>query len=782
MRQDYARNGASKRAATIKPRKYLMASCVYALSALAILGAAHVGRGQSSPLADAEVRRRADALLQQMTVEEKAGQLNQSSGVGIEGFIKKTPDADIQQGRVGSILWLIDVKEINRMQHIAVEQSRLHIPLLVGFDVIHGYRTTFPVPLAMASSWDPKVEEEAQRVAAEDSRAAGIDWTFAPMIDIARDARWGRIVEGAGEDPYLGSAMARAQVRGFQGDSVTSASLLACAKHFAGYGAAEGGRDYDSSYIPEVLLRNVYLEPFHAAVKQGVGSLMSAYMDLNDVPATGNHWLLHDVLREEWGFQGFVVSDAIAVGNLITHGFARDREDAAYRAVTAGLNMDMASHTLIENVPRLVAAGKITPAQLDDAVRPILETKIRLGLFEHPYVDESKTDSVLNRQSSLDLERKLAARSMVLLRNQNQTLPLAKSIRKVALIGPLADAAAEMEGGWTVEGLFGESKSHPVSVAAGIRNKLGPGAQVEVVSGPALQKKYLGMIERIQGKKAQPAPTADELKQWRDKAIAAASSADVVIAVMGETSSMNGEAASRATLDLPGGQEQTLEAIAATGKPVVLVLVSGRPLDIVWASEHVPAILQAWYPGTEGGNAVADVLFGDVNPGAKLPISWPRAAGQEPLYYNHNLTHDPEDKPDFTSRYWDLSSKPLFPFGYGLSYSSFKFSNLRLNKSRLSTGDTAEVSVDVSNSSQTAGDTVAQIYIHQQSGSASRPVRQLKGFRRVALGPGETQTLTFSLGPDELSFWSPQTKAWGAEPGRFDVWAGEDSTAALHAP
>jgi beta-glucosidase len=786
MRLDYAGNGAPKRATTIepctiKPYKYLMASCVYALATLAFLGAAHVGRAQSSPLADGEVHRRADALLQQMTVEEKAGQLNQSSGVALEGFIKKTPDADIQQGRVGSILWLIDVKEINRLQHVAVEQSRLHIPLLIGFDVIHGYRTTFPVPLAMASSWDPKVEEEAQRVAAEDSRAAGIDWTFAPMIDIARDARWGRIVEGAGEDPYLGSAMARAQVRGFQGDSVTSASLLACAKHFAGYGAAEGGRDYDSSYIPEVLLRNVYLPPFHAAVKQGAGSLMSAYMDLNDVPATGNRWLLHDVLRDEWGFQGFVVSDAIAVGNLITHGFARDREDAAYRAVTAGLNMDMASHTLIENVPQLVDAGKITQAQLDDAVRPILEAKIRLGLFEHPYVDESKTDSVLNRQSSLDLERKLAARSMVLLSNQNRTLPLAKGIRKVAVIGPLADAAPEMEGGWTVEGLFGESKSHPVSVVDGIRNRLGPGAKIEVVSGPALQRKYPGLIDQIQKKKPQPAPTPDELKRWREKAVAAASRADVVIAVMGEAANMNGEAASRATLDLPGDQEQTLEAVAASGKPIVLVLVTGRPLDIVWASEHVAAILQAWYPGTEGGNAIADVLFGDVNPGGKLPVSWPRAAGQEPLYYNHNLTHDPEDKPDFTSRYWDLSSKPLFPFGYGLSYSSFKFSDLRLNQSRLSTGETAEVSVDVTNSSQVAGDAVAQIYIHQRSGSASRPVRQLKGFRRVTLGPGETQTLTFSLGPDELSFWSPQTKAWGVEPGRFDVWAGEDSTASLHA-
>ncbi len=747
-----------------------------------LLAVATVVNAQSQPLSDSEIRGRADALLQQMTVEEKAGQLNQESGIIIRGFVDQKPDDDIRQGRVGSILWLSKVKEINRLQHIAVEQSRLGIPLLVGFDIIHGYRTTFPVPLAMASSWDPSVEEQAQRVAAVDARAAGIQWTFAPMLDIARDARWGRIVEGAGEDPYLGSAMARAQVRGFQGASWGDTSVLACAKHFAGYGAAEGGRDYDSSYIPEVLLRNLYLEPFHAAVKQGVASLMSAYMDLNDVPASGNRWLLHDVLRQDWGFQGFVVSDAMAVGSLVTHGFARDPEDAALRAVTAGLNVDMASRTFIQNVPKLVGTGAITASQLDDDVRPILEAKIRLGLFEHPYVDEAKVEAVLARQSSRDLERKLAGRSMVLLRNENRVLPLSKSVKKIAVIGPLAASAEDMEGGWTVERLFGgESKGHPVSVVAGIRNKLGTGAQIEVVSGAVLQRKYPSMLDQISGKKNPPPATEAELKQWREQAVAAANRADVVIAVMGEASNMSGEAASRASFTLPGDQQRTLEAIAGTGKPVVLVLVSGRPLDIVWASEHVPGILEAWYPGTEGGNAVADVLFGEVNPGGKLPVSWARAAGQEPIYYSHNLTHDPEDAPNFTSRYWDLSSKPLYPFGYGLSYASFKFSNLRLSKNRPAPGTGTEVSVDVTNTSQTAGDAVAQVYIHQRAGSASRPVRQLKGFRRVTLQPDETQTLKFPLGFDELSFWSPQTKTWGAEPGMFDVWAGEDSTAPLHA-
>jgi beta-glucosidase len=757
------------------------ASCLVAMSVVCLVPVA--GTAQSSSQSTGQsVRERADALLQQMSVEEKVGQLNQASGITAADFVKEVSDDALAKGQVGSILWQVDVKEINRLQHVAVDRSRLHIPLLVGFDVIHGYRTVFPVPLAMAASWDPSVEAQAQRVAAEDARAAGIQWTFAPMVDIARDARWGRIVEGAGEDPYLGSAMARAQVVGFQGTELGPTSVLACAKHFAGYGAADGGRDYDSSYVPEELMWNVYLVPFHAAVKQGVGSLMSAYMDLNDVPATGNRWLLHDVLRETWGFQGFVVSDAIAVGNLVTHGFASDPEDAAYRAITAGLNMDMASDTLIKNVPNLVASGKITPAQLDDAVRPILEMKIRLGLFEHPFVDETKVDAVLNRQSSRDLERKLAARSMVLLRNESHTLPLSRSLKKIALIGPLANSVADLEGGWTVEGLFGGSpKSHVVTVEEGLRNKLGANVKITTVSGPALRRDYPALIDALFGKKPKPVPTPAEVEEALHRAVDAAKQADIVIAVMGEAADMSGEGASRAALDLPGIQEQMLEAVAATGKPVVLVLVNGRPLDIRWASQHVPAILEAWYPGTVGGDAVADVLFGDVNPGGKLPVSWPREAGQEPIYYNHNLTHDPDDRPKFTSRYWDLSSKPLYPFGYGLSYTSFHFDHLQLSKTQIRSGETTEVSVDVTNAGQTAGDAVVQIYIHQRAGSASRPVRQLKGFRRVALGPGQTQTLTFPLGRDELSFWSPQGKTWVVEPEKFDVWAGEDSTAPLHA-
>jgi beta-glucosidase len=718
-----------------------------------------------------------------MTLDEKVGQLNESAGLVMPGIASEKPDDLIANGGVGSILWQMDVKEINRLQHIAVEKSRLHIPIIFGFDVIHGYRTVFPVPLAMASSWDPSVEEQAQHVAAEDARAAGIQWTFTPMVDIARDARWGRIVEGAGEDPYLGSAMARAQVRGFQAARLGPNSVMVCVKHFAGYGAADGGRDYDSVYVPEELMENVYLVPFHAAEEAGAGSFMSAYMDLNEVPATGNHWLLTDVLRKDWGFQGLVLSDAFAVGSLVTHGYARDGEDAAYKAITAGLNMDMASLTYSHNLAKLVKNGKVSEKYLDEMVLPILEAKYDLGLFEHPYADESKVDATLSRPEGLALERKLAARSMVLLRNENSTLPLSKSLKKVAVIGPLADSKQEIEGGWTVEGLFspGGGKSHPVTVLAGIKNKLGPNAQVTLVAGPMPARLYPGFMDAFSGRKPAPPPTPEEIADWIAKAKAAAADADVVIAVMGETASMSGEAASRSTLDLPGIQEQMLEAVASTGKPVTLVLEAGRPLDIRWAAEHVPAILEAWYPGTEGGDAVADVLFGDVNPGGKLPVSWPRTAGSEPLYYNHTRTHEPEDAPGFTSRYWDLDSKPLYPFGYGLSYSSFKFSNLQLSKTSVHIAEATEVRVDVTNTSSIAGDAVAQVYIHQRYGSASRPVRQLKGFERISLKPGETRTLTFPLGKEELKYWNPQTREWVVEPSEFDVWAGEDSTASLHA-
>lgn len=746
------------------------------LAMVVLFGSAAVAQTmpvQPDALVGPEAKQRAETLLEQMTLQEKIGQLTQAAGNPKFGLSDAERDRLIAQGKVGSLLWVSDAKEINHQQHVAIEQSRLHIPILFGFDVIHGYHMAFPVPLGMASSWDPFVEEQAQRYASEDARAAGIRWTFAPMVDIARDARWGRIIEGAGEDPYLGSAMARAQVRGFQGASLDENSVLACAKHFAGYGAADGGRDYDSAYIPEELLRNVYLPPFRAAEQQGVGTFMSALMDLNDVPASGNHWLLTDMLRKDWGFEGFVVSDAQAVGNLVAHGYASDPEDAAYKALTGGVNMDMASLTYSQNLAKLVNEGKVSEAQIDQAVLPILAIKYQLGLFDHPYIDESKVEQIFDRPEGRVLSRKLAGRSMVLLKNDNHTLPLKTPIRNVAVIGPLADSTQEIEGEvGTVR------NTNPVSILAGIKNRLGSRATISYVPGFMAHRLYA--YPWSAGEKLPKFPTPDDINHVIAGIESAAATADVVIAVLGETTNMSGEAASRSSLGLPGIQEQMLEAAVASGKPVIVVLLNGRPLDISFAAEHASAILEAWYPGTEGGYAVADVLFGDVNPGGKLPITWPRNAGQEPLFYDHNLTHIPEDSPLFTSRYWDMTSKPLYPFGYGLSYTTFKFTNLRLSKTRIRAGKATQVSVDLTNTGAVSGDAVAQVYIHQRYGSASRPARELKGFERVWLQAGETKTLQFPLGKDELQYWNPQIKDWLVEPSRFDVWAGEDSTASLH--
>jgi len=737
--------------------------------------------GAQVRLVNADASQRAAALLRQMTLDEKIGQLNLAPGIGMGGMMTGASDSDIVRGRVGAILWLADPREINRMQRLAVEKSRLHIPLLFGLDVIHGYRTLFPAPLGMASSWDPEVEEQEQAFAAKETRAAGIRWTFTPMVDIARDARWGRIQEGAGEDPYLGAAMARAQIRGFQGRTLGAGSVLACVKHFAGYGAAEGGRDYDASYVPEELMENIYLLPFHAAVQEGVASVMSAYMDLNDVPASGNHWLLTDVLRRDWGFRGFVTSDAFAIASLQVHGFAADPSDAAFKGITAGSGMDMASQTFARTLAKLVASGAVTRAQIDAAVLPILEVKLQIGLFDHPYADEAPASTDVTAEGR-SLARALAARSMVLLKNDNHALPLSKTLKSVAVIGSLADSPTDLTGGPTPAGVFLRTQDPPaVTVLAGLKNRLGASANVVYVGGPAMSKSFPSMFDALLGHSPTPAPTAAEVTDWQNKAKTAADQADLIVAVVGEPAFMSGEGASRATLALPGIQELMLEAAASSGKPLIVVLENGRPLQINWIAEHASAILESWLPGVEGGNAVADVLFGDVNPGGKLPVSWPRSVGQEPLYYNHNLTQAPESDPQFTSRYWDLSSKPLYPFGYGLSYSTFKFANLRLSRPRMKIGDSTDVAVDVTNTGSLAGDAVAQLYIHQRSGSASRPVRQLEGFRRLALAPGETKTLHFRLGKAELQFWSPQTKRWVVEPSVVDIWVGEDSRADLHA-
>ena len=728
----------------------------------------------SAPPDEAAVRQRADALLKQMTLDEKIDQLSQlfdfAGGQAIDDAVSK--------GQVGSLLFVTDPAEINRLQHLAVDNTRLHIPLIFGFDVIHGFRTIFPVPIAMAASWDPAAVTRAQTVAAMEARSVGIDWAFAPMLDIARDPRWGRIVEGAGEDPYLGSAMAVAQVHGFQGDYIGAPDhLLACMKHFAGYGAAIGGRDYDEAYLSDSQLYNVYLAPFHAAVKAGIGSAMSAYLDLNDVPATGNRWLLHDVLRDQWGFKGFVVSDANSVKSLENHGFAKDVYDAGIDAFKAGVNMEMAIGftAYSKSLPTAVARGQITEQEIDEAARPILEMKIRLGLFDHPYVDVARAHQILAASEHRTVERLTAERTAVLLRNKGSLLPLSKSAyKKIAVIGPLADSQIDTLGSWT----FQEDLPETVTVLAGLRNKLGSQAEIGYAPGVQIHRKFPSFFDAIFHVKAPPVWTPQEAKDEMSKAVDLARSSDIAILVLGEAQNMSGEAASRESLDLPGQEEALLEAVAATGKPIVLVLLNGRPLNIKWASEHVPAILEAWYPGTQGGNAVANLLFGDAVPGGKLPFTWPRDVGQVPMYYAHNTTQAPQDE---GKRYWDEESTPLYPFGYGLSYSTFNFSHLKLSRTEIKPGESIDVSVDVENTGNSSADEVAQLYIHQQYGSDSRPVRELKGFERITLAAHEKKTVHFSLGKDELTYWSTARKTWVEEPAAFDVWAGGNSDATLHA-
>ncbi len=729
-------------------------------------------RNAVKPASDAEVTRFVNDLLGKMTSAEKIGQMEQAAGQPMY-----TPPAKAEElartGSVGSFLFFTDPVRINQLQHIAVTESRLHIPLLFGYDVIHGFSTIAPIPLAMASSWDPALVIRTQSLAAKEARAAGVHWAFAPMVDIARDARWGRIMESAGEDPYLGETMAAAQVHGFQGDFVGSPDhLIASVKHFAGYGAAEGGRDYDSADISDEQLYNVYLRPYKAGVDAGTATIMAAYMDLNGVPASANYWLLHDILRTDWGFKGFVVSDWETVGSLVTHGFAATPSDAAQRALKAGVNMEMTSSLYRQNLPAEAQAGKLSGAALDDAVRPILATKYRMGLFSHPYIDLDRFKAVTGAPEQRTGAREAAEQTAVLLRNEGHLLPLQPNLRSVAVIGPLADSKIDTMGSWAIHG----DREHVVTVAQGIREML-PNAQVAVTAGVEITRGSPTIFDE-QVPPPTPTLTTDAAREAEfAHALSLARVADVSVLVLGEAQTMNGERASRASLSLPGEQERLLEAVTALGKPVVLVLMTGRPLDITWASTHVPAILNLWYPGSEGGHAAANLLFGKVNPSGHLPVTWPRSAGQEPLYYNANLTQIPDDP---NGRYWDLSSAPLFPFGYGLTYSDLQVSDLQLDRSSLSTGGVLRATVTVKNGSPLGAAEVVQLYTHQRAGSASRPVRELKAYRKVTVGPNASERVELTFNADDLSYWSPALHHRVLEPGIFDLWVGTDSTATLH--
>ena len=731
------------------------------------------------------IQAQVDGLIAQMTPDEKAGQLTQYFYFRLPGGGSSPAfDADaqpravesaLQAGHAGSLLFVTDPAENNRLQRMAIEGNRLGIPLLFGFDVIHGLRTILPVPIALAASWDPETIEQGQAVAAREARAVGIHWAFAPMVDVSRDPRWGRIIEGAGEDPYLGAAVGAAQVRGFQGAELGATDrIIAGPKHFAGYGAALGGRDYDEVNVSDSELWNVYLPPFAAAVAAGAGNVMTAYMDLNGIPATGNRWLLTDVLRNTWGFEGFVVTDANAARNLVTHGFAADLADAAGRAVSAGVDMEMAiTDPAFEHLPEAVESGRASQQAVDASVRRVLEAKFRMGLFETPYVDEDRAREVLADPAHREVALTAAERSAVLLRNEGELLPLdAGRLSAIAVIGPLADSKRDTIGPW----VFDFDLDETVTVFEGIRDKVGSAIRVEHAQGvPVVQRVFPSLFDMFEGNTPEDPPGFDEQVEF-ERAVELAEGADVAVVVVGEWQNMIGELASRSSLELAGRQLELVQAVVATGTPVVLLVMNGRPLDLRWPAEHVPAILDIWYPGTRGGAAVANLLFGDVSPGGKLPFTWPRTVGQVPIVYSHTISHEPENQ---TRRYWDEASTPLFPFGHGLSYGRFDYANLTVDQPSVPPDATVTVSVDVSNTGSRQADEVAQLYIHQRHGSASRPVRELKGFQRITLAAGETRTLEFPLGPDERRYWNAAVRDWVTDASTFDIWVGGDSTATL---
>jgi beta-glucosidase len=742
------------------------------LSCILLLGCWLAAAAQQPP-SDSEVEQRVNALLQKMTLQEKAGQITQLAGMNAHAAEM------IKQGKVGSILGVLGAENVNEAQRAAIENSRLKIPLIIGYDVIHGYRTVFPVPLASAGSFDPQLIEQSERVAAKEATASGVKWTFAPMVDIARDPRWGRIVEGAGEDPYLGSVVAAARVRGFQGNNIANLqSVVACAKHYVAYGAVEGGRDYNTVDISEELLREVYLPPFHAAVNAGVGTLMSAFNDLNGVPTSANHHTLTDILRDEWKFNGFVVSDYSSVHELIAHGVAADDSQASDKALTAGVDMDMADDNYERVIPELVKSGKLPESVVDEAVRRVLRVKIKAGLFEHPYADPAREKTDILTAESLQTERKMAQESMVLLQNNNDVLPL-KREQTVAVIGPLADDKASQLGSWAGNGQAKDA----VTPLEGIVAKLGTG-HVLYAKGVDIPPFEKGLAAGV----AAPAPTSatgaagvetSNKPASIEDAVSAANKADTVILFVGELAGMTGEASSRASLDLPGDQLKLISAVLATEKPVVLVLESGRPLNISWAPGQVPAIIQAWFLGVQAGNAIADVLFGDASPSGHLPLSWPRSVGQIPVYYNHKNTGRPSSPDRWHTGYLDLTKEPLYPFGYGLTYTKFKLGGIKTDSS-ISKDGTLHVTAEIENIGKRNGTEVVQLYVHDRMAPTSRPVRELKGFQRVALAPGERKRVEFTVQAQDLGSYDPEMH-WILPAGTYDVWVAPDAVSGVAA-
>ncbi|MDQ2771730.1 MAG: beta-glucosidase BglX [Bacteroidota bacterium] len=706
----------------------------------------------------ADVERRVADLLAQMTLEEKVGQLNQYSGREVTGPAsdrKNTLLASIRAGQVGSMLNVKGVHDTREIQAEALK-SRLHIPLLFSLDVIHGYQTTFPIPLGEAASWDLEAIRLGAHVAAREAAASGIHWTFAPMVDIGRDPRWGRVMEGAGEDPYLGALIAKARVLGFQGEKLGGTdAVMACAKHFAAYGAAIGGRDYNAVDLSPQQLWEIYLPPFKAAADAGVATFMNSFNALNGIPATGNAYLQRDILKGQWQYPGFVVSDWGSIAELANWGYANDKKDAALKAITAGSDMDMEGDAYHQNLAQLVTDGQVKVDLVDDAVRRILRKKFELGLFDDAYrfSDEKREMQVLADPQNRAAARQMARKSLVLLKNENATLPLAQTLRRIALIGPLAKAKRDLDGSWAVD----TDTTRITSLYDGLRQRAGKATELLYAKG---------------------CNVSDDSRAGFGQAVAIAQSADLIVLTVGEAWDMSGEAKSRTDLHLPGVQEELFKALKATGKPVVVVIFGGRPLIFDTIAGQADAILYAWWPGSEGGTALADVLYGDYNPAGKLPITFPRSVGQIPIAYNLQYhTGRPITKPGETrykSAYIDSPNTPRYAFGYGLSYTSFKYSDLKISRSAMKSGEAVQVSFMLTNTGKVAGEEVAQLYLRDLVASVVRPLKELKDFRKISLRPGESKTITFTIDQDKLAFYNSKLE-WAAEPGKFNLMVGSAS-------
>jgi len=705
---------------------------------------------------DKKIEKKIDSVLKLMTLDEKIGQLNQYTGGDATGPITNNPNKlkDIKEGKLGSLLNVKGAAETRKVQEAAM-QSRMKIPLLFGLDVIHGYRVTFPIPLAEAASWDLAEMENAARVAARETAASGVHWTFAPMVDIARDPRWGRVMEGAGEDTYLGSQIAKARVHGFQGKGLGNLdAIMACAKHFAAYGAAIAGRDYNAVDMSEHTLWETYLPPFKAALDAGAATFMNSFNTLNGIPATGNTYLQRDILKGKWKYTGFVVSDWGSIGEMINHGYAKNKSEAAELAIKAGSDMDMESRSYLPSLAKLVQDKKVSVALIDDAVRRILRKKFELGLFDDPYrfsnVEREKKElnSAENRAASL----KMAEKSIVLLKNEKQTLPLSKDLKKIAVIGPLAKSEKDMQGFWSIAW----ENDKLVSLYEGLKNKVGDKTELLYAKGCGI---------------------SDSSKTGFAEAVEVAKQADVVIIAAGETLDMSGEAKSKTNIHIPGVQEDLIKAIQATGKPVVVLLMAGRPLIFNWTADNVPAIMYTWWLGSEAGNAMANVLFGDYNPAGKLPMTFPRSEGQIPLYYNYLSTGRPSNSDkdrNYKSAYLDSPNSPRFAFGHGLSYTTFDYSALSLSKTQLTMNDKINVSFTLKNTGKYDGEEVVQLYLQDKFASVVRPVKELKDFQKVSLKAGEAKNISFTIDKEKLSFYNQQLK-WGAEAGDFKLMIGTAS-------